>query len=150
MKKTIRALSIFILVSVTALFSCNSHTPTFTITQVDVLDRVYADSKSQPISYIEPTSMPRDAQVAFQFAIQSEIYGACKISVSQPILSDSTKLKGSCKLFEILPVHVEANSAGGNTSGVGIDPPDDWWPYLLRKAPFDANEALKGTDQINF
>jgi len=148
MKKASRTLTIFMPVFIIALLSCNNHTPTFTITQVDVLDRVYADSKSQPISNVAPISVPRNAQVAFQFAIQSEINGACKISVSQPTLSDGTKLTGSYTSFELLPVHVEANSAGGNTSGVGIDPPDDWWPYLLRKAPFDANEALKKTDQI--
>ena len=118
------------------------------VVQVDALDRVFSDLAPEPEKYKQPISVPRGGKTAFQFAVTSAKGGSCEISVSSLARADGVAMAGAVKLHEILPVHVEANSAGTNDTRVGKKPPDSWLPFLVRLAPFDVAEVLVEANHV--
>jgi len=112
------------------------------VTRVDVLDRVFPDQVPRAAAHTAPISVPRGGKVAFQFAIRSP--KATRVAWDISISARSQDAPRACQTrsYALIPVHVEANSAGGNDSRVGKEPPETWWPYLIRRAPFDVAEVL--------
>ena len=84
----------------------------------------------------------------FQFAVGASTTGKCGIRLGPPETDRHEALRGKTTIYELLPVHVEANNNGGMRSGVGRRPPGPWRHHLLREAPFDVAEALVETDSL--
>ncbi|GAH73482.1 unnamed protein product, partial [marine sediment metagenome] len=56
--------------------------------------------------------------------------------------ADGSLLVGDASVYELVPVHVEANTNGGSRTSPDRIPPDDWLEQFIRKAPFDVAEVL--------
>jgi len=118
------------------------------IIQVDTLERVFPDVFPEPMEYEVPISVPRGGKVAFQFAVLSQEDAVCEMSVSSIRKTDGTSFSGTAKLYELLPVHVEANNNGGSRTSVDSKPPAEWMESFIRKAPFDVAEVLVEADEL--
>lgn len=121
-----------------------------TVTRVDVLERVFPDRPPESMAPAELRHVPRGGSVPFQFAVSAETKDTCVMSVvSVKRKDDDVPLACRTTWYEVLPVHVEANSQGcSSTSPYPAQPPEDWKPYFVREAPFDIEEVLVEASEI--
>lgn len=140
MKKNIKLCSIIIAVT---LFS--SLTSASSFFEVDSLVNIYPDVEVE-LSKVEAGDVPKNSIAVFQFVLRCSEEKQFKLS--DLLLSSSTgqSVKPSFNIYEVVPVHLEANSQGGGKTVIGNSPPDSWKPYLIRTAPFDISEVLVARD----
>ena len=118
------------------------------VVRVDLLERVFPDRWPAAAAQDEAISVPRVGTVAFQFAVRGPGAGRCTLSVGRIARSDGAAYQGKATLYELLPVHVEANTQGSMRTRVGGRPPAAWMKSFVRQAPFDAAEVLVETDTL--
>ncbi len=115
---------------------------------VDSLDRIFPDLPPKPAAYTEPLSVPRGGKVAFQFALMPDRTGLWRISASPLLRPDGKALAADIELYQVLPVHVEANTCGCSRTSSTSTPPAEWLKAFVRRAPFDVAEVLVKADRL--
>ncbi len=118
------------------------------VARVDALDRVFPDRPPPAASETKPIHIPRGGVAAFQFAVTSGRAGACRVRVGRITGPDGAAFPGEERVFVLLPVHVEANTAGSMKTRPGVKPPAGWMRYFVRAAPYDVAEVLAESDTL--
>jgi len=129
--------------------ACAEALPSLNVIRVDSLSRVYPDRTPTPAAYAQPVSVPRGASVSFVFAAMMTPGQICALSVSPPRQEDGTGIVAQSALYEVLPVHIEANTNVPNRDTPASPPPPDWMQALVRPAPFDVAEVLVPADRLD-
>ncbi|MBN1491659.1 MAG: DUF4091 domain-containing protein [Phycisphaerae bacterium] len=115
---------------------------------VDVLDRVFPDRMPTGAATAEPIHVPRNAVACFQFGVHSETGGTLRCEIESVSSPGSKPSAYATKVYELLPVPVEANNNGGSRTQVGVRPPGTWLNALVREAPFEVAEVLVSRDEM--
>ena len=116
--------------------------------QVDSLTRVFPDRFPVDVSPVPSVEITRGGVAVFQFAKRSKDAGTWTAKLPDLRSNDGTALAAKTRLCEILPVHVEANSAGCSKTRIGKKSPENWRPFLIREAPFDVAEAITAENRF--
>lgn len=128
---------------------CAEALPSLNVMRVDSLSRVYPDRTPAPAAYTRPISVPRGSSVPFVFAAMMSPGQVCALSVSPPEQADGTAMIGQSTLYELVSVHVEANTSVPGRTAPGSPPPPEWRGALVRPAPFDVAEVLVPTEKLD-
>lgn len=109
---------------------------------IDPLDRIYPDRFPTASRAGFVAHLPRGATTCLIFAVQSKETTRCAVEPLPIKSEDGHGLSCSLRLYELLNVHVEANTAGGSRTQKGKSPPKQWMSHFVRRAPFDVAEVL--------
>jgi hypothetical protein len=119
------------------------------IVQVDAATRVYPDLAPEPMQYPVPLSVPRGASLPLHFVVMAQKPGIYDVTVSAVTGPQGELSAEHIHIYEVLPVMVEANSNGGSRTSVTSKPPYMWMETYVRKAPFEAFEALMPNNRLH-
>jgi len=122
--------------------------PGLSAKKVDILSRVFTDRFPHAPACPETIHVPRGTVACFQFAVQSASNDPCICEVGPIASANNVPLVGTTKIYQLLPVHVEANNNGGSKTSAGKKPPQSWLNAFIREAPFDVAEVLIERNQL--
>lgn len=112
----------------------------------DLGSPVYVDIFPENVPFAQPIYTPRGNTVFFRLDIQGLVSDKIVFSPGGFVrYGDNGNISLNVTVNKLIPVHIEGNTQGSKCNYPGGAVPENWLPYLVRKAPFNLFEAVDET-----